>query len=385
MTVSRRDALIAAGTGVLATGLTVGSASTGAAAPAAIAAPATTVPPIDYPLRLEDMPLRDPYVVADKASGLYHLFVANNGAMSGTAGVGTMVYRSRDLKTWSIPQVVFRVSPELWGVNGGWAPEVHRWRGRWYLFVTLHNPAKPLPVPRANAAGIPVQVPQFQRGTVIAVSDSLLGPFTVVDPVRPVAPGTFMTLDGTLFKDRKGRPWMVYAHEWVQKIDGTIEAIPLKKDLSGADGKPIHLFKGSDATWISREMPAPSANQILPYVTDGPQLHRLPGGGLGMLWSTYAKNITNRNGMVTGHYVQTAAVSPSGDLHGPWIQQEPLVRRDSGHGMIFDTLPTTKKKSRPMLIVHRGSKVQHAKLYEIAITRAGFHLGKQRKDLDGGG
>ena len=375
MTLSRRSVLLGAGTTALAAGITAASAT---ASDAAVPAPPTA-----YPHRLTDLVLRDPYVVADKPSGHYWLYVANDPARTGVKGAGTMVYRSTDLKRWSDPVVVFTPGTDLWGWNGGWAPEVHRWKGRWYLFVTLHNPKQPLPVPRPNASGIPVQIPQHARGTVVAVADSLLGPFSVIDKTKPVAPATFMTLDGTLYEDGKGRPWMVYAHEWVQKIDGTMEAIPMKKDLSGADGKPIHLFKGSDATWISQEMPSPSANQILPYVTDGPQLIHLPGGALAMLWSTYEKTINNTNGTVTGHYVVTSAVSPSGKLHGPWTQRQPLLRHDTGHGMVFRTLPTKGHPAKSLLIAHRGAKTAHAKLWEIELRRDGLRLGKQRKDLDG--
>jgi hypothetical protein len=376
MVLSRREALLAGGSTALTAGLVAASTS------ASFAAPAGLTPPASYPHRMTDMPLRDPYVVADKATGHYYLFVANNTAMSGVKGAGTMVYRSKDLKHWSDPVVVFQPSADLWGVHGCWAPEVHRWKGRWYLFVTLHDPDKALPVPKPNGYGIPVQIPQYARGTVIAVADSLLGPFTVIDPAKPVAPATFMTLDGTLFKDDKGKPWMVYAHEWVQKIDGTIEAVQLKPDLSGAVGSPIHLFKGSDATWISEEMPSPSANQILPYVTDGPELHRLPGGALAMLWSTYEKSINNRNGTVTGHYVQAQAVSPSGRLKGPWIQRRPLLRGDSGHGMVFSTIAKAGHPSHPMLVLHHGAKSPHARIYEIELRRDGMRLGRHRKDLD---
>ena len=377
MTVTRRDALIATGAGAAAAGLTLASAT------ASTAAPAEITPPDSYPLRLPDMRLRDPWIVTDAASGHYYLYTSNVAVLTGAPLVGTMVYRSQDLKQWSTPEVVFQVTPDLWGVNGGWAPEVHRWKGRWYLFVTLHNPSKPLTVPARGHYGIPVQTPQFQRGTVIAVADSLMGPFAVIDPAKPVAPETFMTLDGHLFKDDDGKPWMVYAHEWVQKIDGTIEAVPLKDDLSGAAGKPIHLFKGSDATWVGEEMPSPSANQIAAYVTDGPELYRLPGGALAMLWSTFEKNINNINGTVSGHYVQTYAVSPSGKLKGPWVQQRPLLRHDTGHGMIFRTLPTDEKPAKRMLIAHHGVSNAHAKLWEIELRRTGLRLGKHRKDLDG--
>lgn len=387
MDLSRRDALLAGGAAALTAGLTA-TATTSASAATTTPTPSPTpppggTPPLTFPLGLMQMPLRDPYIVPDAKTGLYHLYVANNTAISGVTGVGTMVYRSPDLIRWSTPVVVFQPPAEMWGRNGAWAPEVHRYNGRWYLFVTFHNPLKPLAVPHANQYGIPVQSPQFARGTVIAVADSLLGPFTVLDQSKPVAPATFMTLDGTLFKDEHGKPWMVYAHEWVQKIDGTMEAVPLKSDLSGAAGHPIHLFKGSDATWLANEMPPPSANQISTYVTDGPQLYRLPGGALAMLWATYEKNINNINGTVSGHYVQTYAVSPSGKLKGPWVQRQPLLRHDSGHGMLFKTIATAGKPSRPILVVHHGAKNSHAKLYEIELRRDGLKLGKHRKDLDG--
>lgn len=377
MTLTRRAALFAAGSSALTAGLTLASAT------GSEAAPATLEPPTSYPLRLPKMALRDPFVVADKGTGLYYLYVTNAGAASGVSGVGTMVYRSKNLRDWSTPEVVFHASADLWGTDGAWAPEVHRWNGRWILLTTMHDRDKPIAQAPAGKYGIPVQIPQYARATVVAESSSLLGPFTVIDPVKPVTPQRFMTLDGTLFKDDKGKPWLVYAHEWVQKIDGTMEAVPLKDDLSGPAGKPIHLFKGSDATWISEEMPAPSANQILPYVTDGPQMLRLPGGALAMLWSTYEKNITNPNGQVTGHYVVTSAVSPSGRLKGPWVQKRPLLRHDTGHGMVFRTLATKGHKSRPVLIAHHGTKTTRAKLWEVELRRDGLRLGKHRADLDG--
>jgi hypothetical protein len=391
MDLTRRDVLLAGGAAALTAGLTAtATTSAGAitASPTPSPTPTTTpppgvTPPLTFPLGLMQMPLRDPYIVPDAKTGLYHLYVANNTAISGVAGVGTMVYRSPDLQHWAKPVVVFQPPLGMWARNGGWAPEVHHWQGRYYLFVTFHNPHTPLAVPHANQYGIPVQSAQFARGTVIAVADSLVGPFTVLDPSKPVAPATFMTLDGTLFKDEKGKPWMVYAHEWVQKIDGTIEALPLKSDLSGAAGHPIHVFKGSDATWLANEMPSPSANQISTYVTDGPQLYRLPGGALAMLWATYEKNINNVNGTVSGHYVQTYAVSPSGKLKGPWVQHQPLLRHDSGHGMLFKTIPKVGKPARPMLVLHHGATHSHAKLYEIELRRDGLKLGKHRKDLDG--
>jgi len=105
-----------------------------------------------------------------------------------------------------------------------------------------------------------------------------------------------MTLDGTLYVDPAGKPWMVYAHEWMQKIDGTIEALPLKADLSAAAGDPIFLLKGSDAPWLA-EQAVPNAKSAI-YVTDGPEFFRTKTGRLLMLWSSYEKNSFGRDGYV---------------------------------------------------------------------------------------
>jgi len=111
--------------------------------------------------------------------------------------------------------------------------------------------------------------PNLWRATVIAVSDSAAGPFTLTRSDAPVTPRDFTTLDGTQYVDRAGAPWMVYAREWIQKVDGTMEAIPLTRDLTAA-GEPIHLFKASDAPWLNAQM-TPSTRENH-YVTDGPEL-----------------------------------------------------------------------------------------------------------------
>ncbi|HEX3813673.1 MAG TPA: family 43 glycosylhydrolase [Mycobacteriales bacterium] len=144
--------------------------------------------------------------------------------MTGVHGTGTMVYRSQNLREWRKPEVVFLTSAGMWATDGGWAPEVHEYRGRYYLFTTLHNEAKPLPIPAPNQYGIPAQLTNYMRGTIIAVADSPLGPFTPLDETRPAPPANFMTLDGTFYVDPDGQPWIVYAHEWLQKLDGTIRS-----------------------------------------------------------------------------------------------------------------------------------------------------------------
>ncbi len=333
-------------------------------------------------MRLPDMPLHDPFVVADDRTRTYYLYTSNDPTVSGVDGTGTMVYRSADLRDWTRPVVVFRTAVQkgIWATEGAWAPEVHAWDGRYYLLTTLHDEHRPLDVPPANRWGTPFRLPNHMRGTITAVSDSLLGPFTVVDPARPTPPENLMTLDGTLYVDPSGQPWMVYAHEWLQTVDGTMEAIRLAPDLTGTIGDPVFLFKASDASWLTEQIPGGVPHQLAPYITDGPQLYRTPDNSLLMLWSTYEKNVAGADGTISGGYVQTYAVSRSGDLAGPWDQRRPLVREDSGHGMLFRAFD-----GRLMMILHRPFENARGKLYEMRLDGHELHVLRRCADLDGGG
>ncbi|MFI7498220.1 glycoside hydrolase family 43 protein [Streptomyces sp. NPDC049687] len=333
-------------------------------------------------MRLPDMPLHDPFIVPDAKSGMYHLYTSNDASVSGVDGAGTMVYRSRDLRDWTRPTVVFLTAGQkgLWAKDGAWAPEVHEWAGRYHLFTTLHDESKPLPVAPPGPWGTPFPMRNHTRGTVIAVSDSLLGPFTVLTPSRPTTPEHLMALDGTLHVDDSGQPWLVYAHEWLQTIDGTMEAVRLTPDLSGTTGAPVLLFKASDAPWLTEQLPAGTPHQLPPYITDGPQLHRAPDGSLLMLWSTYEKNTAGPDGSIGGGYVQTCAVATSGDVTGPWEQRRPLVRDDSGHGMLFRAFD-----GRLMMVLHRPFDHARGKLYEMCFQGPELRVLRRRADLDGGG
>lgn len=108
-------------------------------------------------MRLPDMPLHDPFVVADEETRTYYLYTSNDPSVSGVEGTGTMVYRSHDLRGWTRPVPVFLTADQdnIWATEGGWAPEVHKWAGRYYLFTTLHDENRPLPVPAPNQWGTP--------------------------------------------------------------------------------------------------------------------------------------------------------------------------------------------------------------------------------------
>ena len=138
-------------------------------------------------------------------------------------------------------------------------------------------------------------------------------------------PEDYLTLDGTFWVDRNGKPYMVYCGEWLQNWNGTIEKIELKKDLSGSVGKGKVLFRASASPWSRERM----GDRIqFNRVTDGPWLFKTETGRLGMLWTSW----------VLGDYTQGVAYSRSGTLDGPWIQEkEPVTPSNFGHGMIFRT------------------------------------------------
>lgn len=328
------------------------------------AAAAPAAPSADAALTLPSMPLHDPYIVADSASHTYYLYTSNVPAVSGQCGVGIMVYTSRDLHDWTRPRLVFSLPKDGWANGGAWAPEVHRWKGKYYLFTTLHDEAAAIDKPSASGWKA------YRRGTVLAVADRPEGPFTLANGGQPLAPDDMMTLDGTLFVDAAGKPWYVYAHEWIQVADGSIEALPLTDELKPA-GPPVVLFHASDAPWAKGQ--APTAPDGTPakarvYVTDGPELLRSKDGSLLMLWSSYDAN----------GYVQSVARSASGRLAGPWTQLDPIVRRDSGHGMLFDSFD-----GKRMLVLHRPFKNARGKLYEVRDAGGRIEVLNERVDLDG--
>ena len=108
-----------------------------------------------------------------------------------------MYYTSKDLATWEGPRIAFVVPESSWADPkvGAWAPEAHEYQGKYWLFTTLHNPKERLTTTDTTR-------PNLWRATVIAVSDSPAGPFTLTKTDAPVTPREFMTLDGTLYVDR---------------------------------------------------------------------------------------------------------------------------------------------------------------------------------------
>lgn len=278
-------------------------------------------------MRVEDINIRDPFILKGDIDGEYWLF----GTTSRKNGLprGFACWKTTDFQDFGEPYLAFVPEGELANTDCFWAPEVHRYKGRFYMFATMMPEGK-------------------NRGVYIFVSDVPQGPYTLVSN-DAITPAEHMCLDGTPYIDADGKPWMVYCHEWLQIANGTIELIPLKDDLSAAIAPPQVLFHASDAPWVT-PFNSKLHGDTPSYVTDGPFIFT-HNGQLAMLWSSF-KN---------GRYAQAVAISESGAIQGPWKHlPEPVYTEDGGHGMLFDApngqrmlslhAPNSDKKERPHFI-----------------------------------
>lgn len=249
-------------------------------------------------MKCSDINIRDPYVVCkDRVYYMYGTRAANFG--QGTGGFD--VYTSTDLETWSEPIPCF--DSDKYGLNRwvNWAPEVHEYRGSYYMLATFNREDN-------------------LHATYILRSDSLLGPF-VPHSDRSLTPETWECLDGTLYVSPEGKPYLVFCHEHTQISDGTICYAELSEDLTHTIGEPVVLFHASESGQSDTVNFMGNQN----YVTDGPFMYKSVSGEQFMIWSSFIK----------GAYVELLVKFAGGRLCTDFEYMPPLYTEDGGHGMIF--------------------------------------------------
>lgn len=249
-------------------------------------------------MKNSEINIRDPFVIYE--GGKYYMYgtrAKNFGVKTG----GFDVYVSTDLENWNEPYECF--NSELHGMNYevNWAPEVHKYKDGYYMFATFTRESNKL------------------RGTFILKADNPLGPF-VPHSKGVVTPEEWECLDGTLYIDRDGKPYIVFCHEHTQIIDGTICYAPLSDDLTERIGEAITLFKASEPHWAD-EIKDENEHKI----TDGPFMYRTKTDELLMLWSSFIK----------GKYAECLVKFNDGELSMNFEHLDPLIDDDGGHGMIF--------------------------------------------------
>ena len=289
---------------------------------------------------LDSLNMSDPYILADDPTKTYYL-----------TGSGGAIYRSKDLKNWTGPYGAYDVRGTwMEGINSVAAAEIHHINGKYYYAATFGKRNELVDV-------VPRRYNIYRHQTMILESDKPDGPFKLKnpDPNYDYLPHDWDIIDGSLWYEN-GIAYLVFAHEWLQTIDGTMEYVKLSQDLRERISEPVCLFRASEAPWALEMVGNGEMTyglRIPGWVTDGPELFRTKTGKLGMLWASWGAH----------RYVQGVAYSESGTIDGPWIQEKEGFKGDnSGHGMLFTTF-----EGKRLLVIHHaeGDGPRKPQLYEI--------------------
>jgi beta-xylosidase len=159
----------------------------------------------------------DPYVLF--ADGVYYLYATS-------AGDGFKYWTSSNLSEWKEEGYAFRKTDHSWGKDSFWAPEVVKYKNKYYMVYSASGPT------------------MYGKGLRIclAVSDNPGGPFTDVN--APLFDQGFSCIDGHIFIDTDGKPYLYYemvgavGEHWKNQgyLWGMIMGVELSSDLS----KPLH-------------------------------------------------------------------------------------------------------------------------------------------------
>jgi len=256
--------------------------------------------------------LRDPSVLYE--DGTYYVY--------GTGWVGYMNNTGKLDGFWLPLDRVAK--PPAEADTNYWAPEVYKYNGAYYMFTTYHS----------TKTG--------HRGCTVMKADSPAGPFREISDGQ-VTPHDWDAIDGTLYVDPDGQPWMIFVHEWTSTDDGIgrMAAAKLSKDLTHFITEPVELFRADDAPWCKSQ------------VTDGCWMYRCEDGQLLMLWSS-----SDSAGYCVG-----IARSKDGRVDGEWTHDETLLfsknitgNFNGGHGMLF-----TDAQGQMYLSIHSPNSPQNGR------------------------
>ena len=282
-------------------------------------------------MKLKDFAIRDPFILADRVTQKYYMYASF--AEGGKKGF--KVYESSDLTEWNEPYAVFVADESFWATDDFWAPEVHYYKGKYYLFGTFG-------------------VKDKKRNSQILVADSPKGPFTPFSAL--LGPENWFVLDATLYVEN-GVPYALYSHEWLQIYDGSLYCVRLKDDLSAPVGEPIFLFKASESGWATSPLWNPKDKPV--YVFDAPFVYEIDGVKF-ILWSSWSKENCNA-------YSVGVAYPEKGVLGGKYRHALlDLPHCDCGHAMIFKDFSGKDK-----IVFHENNSViggERAAIYDIMIS-----------------
>lgn len=246
-------------------------------------------------MKKEEINIRDPFVLFE--DGKYYLYGTRAKDFGCRVG-GVDVYVSDDMVDWSEPIECFNSIKYELNRKVNWAPEVHKYHGKYYMFITFT---------RENGL----------RGTFSLIAESPIGPFAPHSN-GALTPYEWECLDGTLYVDESDTPYLIFCHEHTQITNGTVCYVRLNKELNASVGEAVTMFSALETGQVD-------AIDNGHYVTDGPFTYRSRTGELFMIWSSF----------INGNYAELVVKFKDGKLGLDFEYDKPLIDNDGGHGMIF--------------------------------------------------
>jgi len=245
-------------------------------------------------MKIQDINIRDPYVFVEDGVA-YMVGTTHHSAWGGTV-CGFCGYKSHDLENFEGPFVLFEANDAFWGDKDFWAPELHKYNGKYYLFASFKSNDK-------------------CRASHVLVCDEPFGKYV---PLKSqITPKDWECLDATMYAE-DGVAYTIFCHEWLQCADGQMVLAELDENLDGIKGTLEVIFNASSAPWTSK---FEGDN----YVTDGPFFYKEKGSTF-MIWSSFFNN----------RYVVLKAECDC--LRGKWTHFGSQLDFDGGHAMLFETL-----------------------------------------------
>ena len=254
--------------------------------------------------------LRDPFILVE--NGVYYAYGTGcngNDWNNTTYDCYKNTDGSLDGKWTKLEKPLYEIPKNA--VKNFWAPEVHKYNGQFYMFATYYSSLTE------------------RRGVTVMRSQSPEGPFVEISDGH-ITPDCWDCIDGTLYVDGNGEPWMVFVHEWTSTDDriGRKDVAKLSADLTHFVSEPVELFRADDPAWSHGQR-----------VTDGCFMYTTKDNKLLMIWSNFCGD----------GYCVGIAESENGKVDGKWTQSETLLYKrgmfsefDGGHGMIFTDTDNTK-------------------------------------------
>ena len=87
---------------------------------------ATYIAGANAQLTLQDINIRDPFIMPVEKEGVYYMYASSSQTIDGQTYGGMVAYKSKDLKTWEGPIRVFDVPHDNWITGGVWAHHLVR-------------------------------------------------------------------------------------------------------------------------------------------------------------------------------------------------------------------------------------------------------------------